>query len=88
MLNITNLTTLTNDQIFEAIQELREMKFGITVGTLGDSDFSIYLIYWPKPHLELEKYEGPISEIVIKALVLGRTLQAMDREFGLNGSLP
>lgn len=88
MLNITNLTTLTNDQIFEAIQELREMKFGVTVGTLGDSDFSIHLIYWPRPHLELENYEGPISEITIKALVLGRTVQAMEQNFGLNGLLP
>lgn len=81
MLQISNLTVLNNDQIFEAVQELREMDFGVIIGTLGVIDWRVEIVYFPNPRVPLEKYEGPLNEIIMKALVLGRTVKEMDQKF-------
>lgn len=63
---------LTKDQILEAIEEIRHLDFGVYLGTLGEEDYSVQLIFWPNTLIEFKEIKGPIDQIMTDALLLAR----------------
>lgn len=56
-----NQITVTKENIWDVVEQLRSLNFGVTIGTLGNNQYSVGLVYWP---LATSQFRPRFKEII------------------------
>lgn len=78
-ITVSNTQPLTKENMWQAIDEIRSLRFGIVIGTYEETQFKIELIYWPlyKTLNFTHIIESSPELGVTKALVLARNFSEL-----------